>query len=125
MSQVARDWPPASAAASVTPRMLALRPTRTSRVRAKRQGEGQAGEVRRERSGVGPGDPLGDADRLVAALALDGDGEGVLQAAGDLLHVLERHAGPDLRAHRYRGGEAHLVQAVVHAHLRVADRVGL
>src|SRR4051794_38928380 len=47
-------------------------------------------------SGVGQGDPLGDADRLVAALALDGDGEGVLQTAGDLLHVLERHPRPDL-----------------------------
>src|SRR3954451_6673317 len=74
---------------------------------------------------VGPGDPLGDADRLVAALALDGDGEGVLQPAGGLLHVLERRPRPDLGADRHGRGEAHLVQAVVHAHLRVGDRVGL
>src|SRR3954470_1037704 len=76
-------------------------------------------------SGVGQGDPLGDADRLVASLALDGDGEGVLQPAGDLFHVLERHPCPDLRADRHRRGEPDLVQAVVHAHLRVGDRVGL
>ena len=31
------------------------------------------------------GDPLGDADRLVAALALDGHGEDGLEPAGDLL----------------------------------------
>src|SRR3954469_11255553 len=70
---------------------------------------------------VGPGDPLGDADRLVAALALDGHGEGVLQPAGDLLGVLEHDPRPDLRADRHRRREAHLVQAVVHAHLRVGD----
>src|SRR3954463_2624962 len=72
---------------------------------------------------VGPADPLGDAHRLVAALALDGDGEGGLQAALDLLAVLEDDACPDLRADRHRRGEAHLVQAVVHAHLRVSDPV--
>src|SRR3954447_21803733 len=73
---------------------------------------------------VGPGDPLGDADRLVAALALDGDGEGVLQPAGDLLAVLEHDPGTDLGAHRHRRGETDLVQAVVDAHLRVRDPVG-
>src|SRR5687767_2058507 len=66
------------------------------------------------------GDPLGDADRLVAALALDGDGEDVLESAGDLLGRLEGDPGADLRADRHRRGEPHLVQAVVHPHLRVA-----
>src|SRR4051812_33584541 len=56
-------------------------------------------------SGVGAGDPLGDADRLVAALTLHRDGDGVLQPAGDLLHVLEHHARTDLRADRHRRGE--------------------
>src|SRR4051795_3635037 len=73
---------------------------------------------------VGPADPLGYAARLVAALALDGDGEGVLHPAGDLLAVLEHDPRADLRADRHRGGEADLVQAVVHAHRRVADPVG-
>src|SRR5688572_1708993 len=69
-----------------------------------------------------PGDPFGDADRLVAALALDGDREDGLEATGHLLDVLERDPGPDLRPDRYGSGEPHLVQAVVHAHRRVADR---
>src|SRR6059058_306511 len=61
-------------------------------------------------------DRLGDADRLVAALALDGHREHVLQAAGDLGDLGERGAGPHLRPDRHRGGEADLVEAVVHAH---------
>ena len=51
--------------------------------------------------------------------------DGVLQPAGDLLHVLERHPRPHLRPDRHGRGEADLVQALVHAHLRVGDRVGL
>src|SRR5688500_10992454 len=66
-------------------------------------------------------DPFGDADRLGAALTLDGHDEGELQAAGDLLDVLERDRGADLRADRHRRREAHLVQAVVHAHGHVGD----
>src|SRR3954453_6819692 len=83
-------------------------------------------------SRVGAGDPLGDADRLFSAPTLPPatarvlypprplrpihrGGDGVLQPAGDLLHVLEPHARPDLRADRHRRGEPHLVEAVVHA----------
>src|SRR5829696_5328568 len=59
---------------------------------------------------------LRDADRLVAALALDDAGEGELLAAGDVLDVRQRGGQPHLRAHGDRRGKAHLVQAVVHAH---------
>src|SRR4051795_10524991 len=55
---------------------------------------------------VGPADPLGDADGLVAALALDGDGERVLHPARDLLAVLEHDPRADLGADGHRGGEA-------------------
>ena len=74
MSQDASDWPPASALASAAavPAASALTPPCGSAVDAE--------------------DRLGDADRLVAALALDDDGDGDLQAAGDLLDVLERRA---------------------------------
>src|SRR5688500_3483199 len=68
-----------------------------------------------------PGDPLVDADRLVAALTLDGHREGVLQPAGHLLAVLEGDPSADLRADRHGRREPHLVQAVVHAHLHVGD----
>ena len=43
--------------------------------------------IRRVDQRVGAGDPLGDADRLVAALDLDGDVDGDLDPAGDLLDV--------------------------------------
>src|SRR4051794_19004472 len=66
-------------------------------------------------------DGLGDADRLVAALPLDGGGEGQLQPAGELLDVLEGGGEPNLRAHRHRRGEAHLVEAVVDGHGGVGD----
>src|SRR3954464_5603016 len=65
---------------------------------------------------VVPVDRLRDADRLVAALALDDAGEGELQSAGDLLDVGQRRLHPHLGAHRNRRGEPHLVQAVVYAH---------
>src|SRR5215207_11396146 len=68
-----------------------------------------------------PGDPLGDADRLVAALALDGHRVGGLQPAGDLLDVLERDPAADLRTDRHGCREPDLVQAVVHPHLHVGD----
>src|SRR5215213_1001743 len=55
-------------------------------------------------------DRLGDADRLVAALALDDRRQGELQAAGHLLDVLEARRQPHLRADRHGGGEADLVQ---------------
>ena len=79
----------------------------------RRPGRGEVGRrlgVGR-RAGVGPGedgdahgrsaavvavDRLGDADRLVAALALDHDGHRELQPAGDLLDVLQRRGQPDL-----------------------------
>src|SRR3954468_21504598 len=61
-------------------------------------------------------DRLGDADRLVAALALDRRAERRLQSAGDLLDTRERRGEPHLRPDRHGRGEAHLVQAVVHAH---------
>src|SRR4051794_34870615 len=64
-------------------------------------------------------DGLGDADGLVAALALDDRGQGQLQTARDLLDALQRGGQPHLRADRYRRGESHLVQPVVDAHHRV------
>src|SRR4051794_8496995 len=75
----------------------------------------------RRSAAVGAEDQLGDADRLLAALALDDRADGQLQPAGDLGDVVERRGEPDLRAHRHRCGEPDLVQAVVHAHLRVGD----
>src|SRR5215211_3425608 len=66
-------------------------------------------------------DRLGDADRLVAALALDDGGQRQLQAAGDLLDVLQARGQAHPRADRHRRREAPLVQAVVHAHPRVGD----
>src|SRR5687768_14715830 len=66
-------------------------------------------------------DRLGDADRLVAALALDDGGQRQLQSAGDLLDRLQARRQPDLRAHGHRRREAHLVEPVVDAHDRVGD----
>src|SRR5215211_286384 len=66
-------------------------------------------------------DRLGDADGLLAALALDDGRQRELQPAGELVDALQARAQPDLRADRHRRGEAHLVQAVVDAHHRVGD----
>ena len=65
-------------------------------------------------------DPFGDADRLVATLALDARGEGQLQPAGKRRDVGEPRGEPELRADRDRRGEPHLVQAVVDTHRGVA-----
>src|SRR5687768_17640447 len=69
--------------------------------------------------------PLGDDHRLFGTLALDHRVPRHLNAAVDeLLEFLQREACAHARAARQRRGEAHAVQAVVHAHLAVAEAEG-
>src|SRR5688572_30339840 len=69
--------------------------------------------------------PLGDEDRFLGVLALDHRVPRHLDAAvGELLEFLQRKACAHARAARQRRGEAHAVQAVVHAHLAVAEAEG-
>ncbi|CAM5489190.1 hypothetical protein STENM223S_01510 [Streptomyces tendae] len=72
-------------------------------------------------SEVVAGDRLGDAHRLVAALALHGEGDAHLDTTGDVLDAGDRRRGAQARADRYGGGETDLVGAVVNAHLHALD----
>src|SRR3954463_16332811 len=70
-------------------------------------------------------DPLGDERRLVGAFALDERAPRDLHpVALDGLELLQREARAHARADRHGRGEAHTVQAVVHAHAPVAERKG-
>src|SRR3970040_1966847 len=70
-------------------------------------------------SEVVPADGLGDHRGLVAALELDGHAPGGLDAPFQLLVLRKGEARPDLRPCRHGRSKAHLVQAVVDAHLAV------
>src|SRR5690348_12915592 len=59
-------------------------------------------------------DGLGDADRLVAAVALDDGVDGELGAAGDVVERGQGGGGAHPGPGRYGGGEAHLAEPVVH-----------
>src|SRR3954451_11000656 len=62
-------------------------------------------------------DGLDHAGWLGAVLDLDGDDHDGLDAAGDVVGRLQLSPGPDATAHWHRRREAHLVDAVVHAHV--------
>src|SRR5688572_8078350 len=66
-------------------------------------------------AGVDTAQRLCDADRLVAALALEGQEHRDLRAARDVVDALKLHPHADLRAHRERCREAQLVEPVVDA----------
>src|SRR3954469_9987871 len=76
--------------------------------------------------GEAAADRLGDADRLVAALALHPDFVGELGAALDALELDQREVAAQAAAARHRRRETDLVEAVVDAHPYVAhlDRAG-
>src|SRR3954447_11570769 len=73
-------------------------------------------------SGVVAVDGTGDAGRLLGALHLDGEVEGGLDAAArHVLDLANPSVKPNPAADLDRAGEAHLVEAVVHAHADIAN----
>src|SRR4051812_48526761 len=71
-------------------------------------------------SGVAAADGFGDADGLVGAFAFHRHLRGELRATVERLVGDEREASAHPAAARHRRGEAHLVEAVVDAHPRLA-----